>query len=322
VEAGSELANADFALSKTHTVRIRGRIINASGDGSRMVTLALIPTEPASGLRPSRTFVTNPQGAFDIRGVMPGVYRFVASIFDRGAYTTAKAEMDARSDIDDFTIALAPGVELAGQVRVDGEVQADLRSVRVSLLPSDPGEISVPLPNTQVNADGTFTLPNVSPDHYTLAAFDLPEGYYVKSIRLGNDEILDKTGLNVGAQKNAPITILLSPGAAEITGVVQNAQQQPAVGAFVTLSPRDEERRDQTQYYRSVTTDQFGRFLLRNVVPGPYNLFASEDLDMQPLATGDTTKSVELLSQPMVIEQNRRYNARLKLIPAEQSQRR
>jgi len=37
-------------------------------------------------------------------------------------------------------------------------------------------------------------------------------------------------------------------------------RQQPATGATVVMVPQEKERRDQMQYYKTVTTDQYGRF--------------------------------------------------------------
>jgi len=36
------------------------------------------------------------------------------------------------------------------------------------------------------------------------------------------------------------------------------------------MVPQEKERRDQMQYYKTVTTDQYGRFTLKNLDPGEY----------------------------------------------------
>ena len=101
---------------------------------------------------------------------------------------------------------------------------------------------------------------------------------------------------------------------------MQDVQQKAAVGAFVALVPSEDKRPRQTQYYRTTTTDQYGRFLLRNVVPGTYNVFAWEDADDSAFFDFDFVKPLEALGQPIVIQENTRNNARLNLIPAGQSQ--
>jgi hypothetical protein len=48
--------------------------------------------------------------------------------------------------------------------------------------------------------------------------------------------------------------------------VARDAKQQPAPGATVLLVPA----------YKDVTTDQYGRFVLKSIEPGDYKLFAWE----------------------------------------------
>ena len=314
VTAGSELSHLDFPLAIGPTVRIRGQVTGPVGGSPGIVTIILAPKDRSNALAGNRTFVTNPQGEFDIRGMTPGAYTLVASVFADGAYTTAKRPLDANSDVDDLDIALTPGLTLSGAVFVEGVAQPDLRSVRVSLLPAHAGEILTPLPNMQVKQDGTFELPNVSPDNYDLAAFELPDGYYVKSMSVGNHDVLD-AGLNVNSSTTDTISILLSPGAGQIVGVVQNVQQRAAVGGLVALIPTDDKRRYQMQYYKSVTTDQYGRFLFRNIAPGSYDLFAFENVEDDAFMDPDFMKAVETLGQPILIQENSRTNARLSLIP-------
>src|SRR5205823_6754161 len=95
VTLGSELLNVDFALSKTPTVRIRGRITNFTGANTSMVTIRLAPADESIGLNINRTFITNPQGEFELAGVVPGTYTFVASMFEGGTYTSVKKPLDA-----------------------------------------------------------------------------------------------------------------------------------------------------------------------------------------------------------------------------------
>ena len=139
----------------------------------------------------NRTYVTDPQGEFDIRSVSPGTYTFVAAMFEGDSYTTAKKPLDATNNVDDFTITVTLGLAVQGSVRVEGDAKPNLTDVRISLLPFEPGEVWTPLANTQVKEDGTFTLSNVPPDHYNLITFELPEGYYVKSTRMGDDDVMD-----------------------------------------------------------------------------------------------------------------------------------
>jgi len=47
-----------------------------------------------------------------------------------------------------------------------------------------------PMLNGRIKEDGTFTISNVAADRYNFAMFGLPDGFYLKSIRSGDDEVL------------------------------------------------------------------------------------------------------------------------------------
>jgi len=215
--------------------------------------------------------------------------------------------------------SLTQGLAIRGSVRVEGDPQPNLTDVRISLLPFGAGEVLTSLPNSQVKEDGSFTLSNVRPDQYNLFAFELPDGYYVKSIRMGDEDVLD-AGLNLSDGAGAPISIVLSPGAAQIEGIVQNGKRQGATGALVVLIPRDDKRRDQMQHYRTTTSDQYDRFVLRNVHPGAYKLFAWEDLEYDAFIDPDFVRPVENQGAPLTISENNRSRIQLRLIEADGSQ--
>src|SRR5207245_11178431 len=125
----------------------------------------------------------------------------------------------------------------------------------------------------------------------------------------------------VVGRAHRPVTIVPTGGDRGQAGAAKTAEQRAAIGAPVVLAPSDAKRHDQIQYYRTVTTDQYGRFLLRNVVPGSYKLFAWEYIEDGAVLDSDFMKPVEEVGQPVLIQENSRTSARLKLIPADQSRR-
>src|SRR5207244_4314803 len=100
----------------------------------------------------------------------------------------------------------------------------------------------------------------------------LPDGFYVKAIRSGDDDVLT-AGLDLTRGPAGRIDITLCPGAGQVDGVVRNDKQQPAPGATVVLIPQETERRDQMSYYKTATTDQYGKFSVKNLDPGEYKVY-------------------------------------------------
>ena len=83
---------------------------------------------------------------------------------------------------------------------------------------------------------------------------------------------------NLTSGAGGQVEIVLGQNAGVIEGVVQNEKQQPAAGATVVLIPQSG-RRDHLQLYKNASTDQHGRFTLKNLEPGDYKLFAWEDVE-------------------------------------------
>jgi hypothetical protein len=106
----------------------------------------------------------------------------------------------------------------------------------------------------------------------------LPSGFYVKSVRSDQTDVL-ASGLNTEVPP-APLDVLFSPNAAQVTGSVQNPNTNaPMPGATVVLVPQEKERKDQQNYYKQVSSDQNGAFTFKDVTPGEYKVFAWEDVE-------------------------------------------
>ena len=83
------------------------------------------------------------------------------------------------------------------------------------------------------------------------------------------------------------------------------------------MVPQEKERLDQMSYYKTVTTDQYGRFTLKSIDPGEYKVFAWEDVESGAYMDPDFVKPVENQGSSVTIRESSRESLQLKLIPAE-----
>ena len=318
VPAGGQIQGIDFRLSKAHTVRIRGRVANVSASGKKQAMLSLMPRDRVGFFGMNRPVSSDSTGAFEIRGIVPGSYTLTASINDSERSFSVRQPLEVGSgNIDNLTVTIQPGMELAGHIRVEGEAAATLSDLQVSLRTRDQNGIMFgPIPSGRVKEDGSFTLSNVSADHFNVSIFGLPEGFYVKSIRAGDDDAL-ANGLDLSRGTVGPIDVVLGPNAGLVEGAVQNENQQPATGATVVMIPQEKGRRDQMSYYKTMTTDQYGRFTVKSIDPGEYKLFAWEDVEFGAYMDPEFVKPVESLGESVTIREKSRESLQLKLIPAE-----
>jgi hypothetical protein len=280
--------------------------------------IQLTPRDRIGFFGMNRPVSNDTSGVFEIRGVMPGSYSLVASFNDGDRSVSVRQPVDVgSSNIDNLMVTIQPGMELNGQIRVQGETAISLSDLRLNLRTRDPnGMMFGPMPNGRVKEDGSFTLSNVSPDHLNVSIFGIPEGFYVKSIRSGDDDVLTN-GLDLNRGAAGRIDIVLSPNAGVVEGAVQNEKQQPAAGATVVMVPQEKERLDQMSYYKTVTTDQYGRFTLKSIDPGEYKVFAWEDVESGAYMDPDFVKPVENQGSSVTIRESSRESLQLKLIPAE-----
>jgi len=144
----------------------------------------------------------------------------------------------------------------------------------------------------------------------------LPPGFYVKSIKSGDTDLL-AAGLDLTSGAPGDLDVVLSPNAGQVTGLVQDAQSQPVAGATVVLIPQDQERREQQRDYRVATTDQAGGFNLTSVVPGDYRVYAWEDVESGAYFDPEFMKPVESRGEKISLHEKDQVILQLAVIPAD-----
>jgi hypothetical protein len=316
VSAGTQLRGIDLTLSKHRTMRVKGSVTDASGTEGRRVTVLLMPRGLASFSSTSRSSGIDASGNFEIRGVVPGAYTLVAAKQERGRSLTGRLPLDVgNSNLENLRITINPPVSLSGRVRVDGQATASLSAIQLSLRPRDPGGAMFGSGNVtaKVKEDGSFSLSNVSPDEYRLTLSAVPDGFYVKAILAGGQDVL-LPGLDLSRGVPGPLDVVLSPNAGQASGMVQNDQQQAAAGATVVLVPQEKERGDLVQYYKTAITDASGAFSLKNLDPGQYKVYAWEQVEAGAYMDPEFMKPVENRGESLTIREGGQETLQLKLV--------
>jgi hypothetical protein len=220
----------------------------------------------------------------------------------------------ARDDVDNVVLTLGNTISLTGRIRFDGEQSggkpASFGSTRIQLMPVE--GMAFNSPGGLAKEDGSFVLENVSPDKYRITVFNLPAGAWLKSVLLGNQDVLD-TGLDVAAGAPGPIEIVLGAGGAQVSGVVQDAEQKPAAGALVTLVP-DPLKPDRFDQLRMASASQTGAFKLQDIPPGTYWIFAWRNVDSNEATDPELIKRHESKAQRLTLKENSQENLTLSQI--------
>jgi protocatechuate 3,4-dioxygenase beta subunit len=324
---GAQLRNIDILLAKLHTVTVRGRVVNEvppSGGGlsalrtNFSVVLSARNAMGAGGSMSRGTSVT-PEGTFEFRGVTPGSYFVIAQVNAQGKNFAARTAIQVGgSNVEGITLPLRGGVPVSGRVRVEGETTQAIASVHVLLRPAETGGVVYgPFPTQQVKEDGSFQMDDVGADRYTVSVNGLPEGFYVKSLRSANLDVL-AGGLEVAGGSPANLDVVLSPNAGQVTGTVMDPNtQKPAAIVMVVLVPQEKDRRGREAFYQTANTDLSGRFTLISLVPGEYRVYAWEDVEYGVWMDPDFMKPLELRGEAVSVSEGGRQAIQVNLIPAD-----
>jgi hypothetical protein len=276
--------------------------------------------QPRNALNPQGLNVNGrvrPDGTFDFPSVAPGAYTLVAVTNQGNRSHFARLPVDVgNANVDGLSIAINPGIAVIGRVRLDGDTTDNPPSFNIRLTPRDPGPgINMGQP-AKAGADGNFRIDDVNADRYNITINPTPGNLYVKSIRAGNIDVM-ASGFDLSNGSAAPLDIVIGTTPSQIAGAVQNeSTQQPAVAVTVVMIPQEKERREQSTYYRTVTTDQYGKFSMTKLVPGEYKAYAFEEVESGAWYDPDFMKLIEGKGESISVREGMPATLSLTMIPA------
>jgi hypothetical protein len=305
VTSGGEL-NVTLKIGRQKSVTIRGIIVDVqTGKPPDSVQWQLIE-HPENGNNdsyvPPATYDAH-TGEFELSNVWLGVYMLEARTpFKDSPSVDAGTEAGAMSPVARTRIVVQDSglenlrlfqirpFEVSGSVRVDGASEPPVLSGTVEALPIDPQSAGRRPPPARVAPDGSFKIAGLVPGEYQLRLQDRPATRsYIRNITYEGNDILNFPW-QLQEAGNGTIEIVRRSGSARLTGTAINARSEP-VPARVVLLP---EARFRSDLYRSVVADRNGRFMLSDIEPGEYRLFAFEVLESGAEFDPEFMKSYEL----------------------------
>jgi hypothetical protein len=239
-------------------------------------------------------------GSFELGNVEPGAYFLTAMRVLRRTDAFGRVPVNvAGGDVSGVLVPLGGTLELSGTVRVEGREKSTLGPAQVLLTPLEADPI-LGTSQGRLDAGGRFRIDGVLPGKYLVVFEDrLLRDYYVKSVRLGDREVVDK-GLDLTQiRSGAAIDILLSRQGASVAGTVRDGGT-PAPGRNVTLAP-DPPRAELSQRQRTATSDEKGRFSITGVAPGAYRLYAWVEPVTDALADPEFLRRFEAQATPVTL---------------------
>ena len=339
VRGGENLSGIDFHLTAEHPATITGRVTG--------VPQLDPPADPAAGppvMTGRRVFRGNgqvvsvslsvaddnqmfwgssgagaqgPDYRFEIPNNIPGRYRIEANIRakDKGYY--ALQVVDAHEGANDIVLPLVPGVDVKGNLKVEGPTARPVESFTV-MLASGSGPRGRNY-SSQVKKDGSFSIEDVPPGEWVLNINPNPMGFFERSVRLGDKELVYQR-LEIPAGLDAPLNIVISSNMATVAGEI-DAGGAEGKRAGILLEPIGT-RHALTRFYYTATADDNGKFKLNAVAPGKYRMFALEKIataSYRNPESGDLLDAVKELAEDLEVPEGGKVESHPKLIPEEKA---
>ena len=312
VVSGTEMGAMDMIMPRPLTYSVQGTILDVGGGPPpKRVNIELLPRSEdaapidlqSSGMiRVGDIRYTN--GIFEITNVLPGPYLIRAStsrdfnsplavdaiasvrspsdLFRVAFSSTSSAVLPVdvfASDISGLKMTLAAGVRVPLRVSVEGREFSSLleyEKIRAHLQPRRDSSDGSYGQSASVNSEGLGAFENTRNGEYRIRVEQLPTDFYLKTARMDNVDVLNGFWKFSGTPTGV-VNVVLGDNPGRVEGSLSDSSSKPVPGVQVVLIP--ENFRHRNELYKTVDTDESGRFAFRGVAPGDYRVFSWEELE-------------------------------------------
>ena len=307
VAVGQEAQNTDFALAPVRLARITGTVMTSEGKPLEGGMVTAMPTsrtgEVGLALLGGAVGRTSKDGNFSIPSVAPGEYtltvRSVRIITSDGGDTmmfrtaigggSDGAESETASvpvvvsgeDLSNVVIITSKGATASGRITFEGGAPPAANAVRISSVATDadaPGMMASG--GAAIKEDGSFQLKGLS-SRRLVRVNNLPPGWALKSVRLNGEDVTDSGVEFKSGQDLSGLEVVASSKQTEITGGVTGSNGSPLKDYTVVVFSDDPQYWSLpfTRWVNGTRPDQEGRFRLRNLPAGSYNIVAVDYIE-------------------------------------------
>jgi protocatechuate 3,4-dioxygenase beta subunit len=305
VAIGQEAQNTDFALAPVRLARISGTVMTSEGkplDGALVTAMPSSRTgDVAMAFMGGGTGRTTKDGNFSITSVAPGDYTlsvrsfrmitsggdnmmaFTATISgpDGGDSETAALPITvAGDDVSNVIIMTSKGGTASGRIAFEGTAPPSSAGIRITTMGADAEMSPMGGAGSAAKDDGSFHLKGLS-GRRLLRAGNLPMGWTLKSVRLNGDDITDAGADFKNGQDVTGLEIVLTSKLTEITGGVSATNGSPIKDYTVVVFSDDPQHWSLpfTRWVNGARPDQDGRFRIRNLPAGSYQIAAVDYIE-------------------------------------------
>jgi protocatechuate 3,4-dioxygenase beta subunit len=310
VRGGEERSGIDVSMQRVQTATVSGHVISRTGVAPQNVNISMQSVDEAGQGMPLPSARPDAEGRFTLRAVPPGQYVIVARATTtvrtevptgpasptgaaapvqsiQTVQTTSTGRTTVSVDGQPLTgvvVALDGGRSVSGRVLFEGGAQPDLTRVRMTAslqMIQTPGVQGMGSPQpAQIGPDGSFKIVGVPPGRYTLRVSGVQPWSTKTSMVNGRDSLDFPFDIDDEDVNNATVTMVAQQTPAELNGLISDQAGQPVADFTIVVFSADQ--RFWTPGSRRILTVRpgtDGRYTLRGIPPGDYQIAALSDLE-------------------------------------------
>jgi hypothetical protein len=184
--------------------------------------------------------------------------------------------------LSNVVIITSKGATASGRITFEGGAPPASSGVRINAVATDTDGPVMMMAAGGVTAkdDGSFQLKGLS-GRRLLRLNNLPPGWTLKSVRLNGDDVTDSGIEFKSGQDLSGLELVVSSKQTEITGGVSASNGSPLKDYTVVVFSDDPQfwSLPFTRWVNGTRPDQEGRFRLRNLPAGSYNVVAVDYIE-------------------------------------------
>ena len=309
----------DLAFRRESSHRVAGVALESTGQPIHGAVLLAVSERSGGVIAEPRAAPVASDGAFVFEGVPPGDYVVQATStalglrpkVENGIVMLPRMEFGMQrltiTDVEPSPVYIrtTPGATLRGRISTDG-AEAVPGAMTVWPFPTDFDEsfiIGSGAAGLTKNPDGSFVVTGVT-GLRRMVTLVPTDGWYLKDARVGGGDALD-TPFDFGLKEQDfnGVEIVVSSGAATITGTVTKSRGQPADAVAVLLFSTDSSKWYRQSQWLRLEQRQGQEFRFGSLPPGSYYLLALD-------AASDLVTSGDW-QDPVMLEDLRRSATRI-----------
>lgn len=289
LNAGNDIKGIDFTLTPAPGAQVQGTVdVPPEAGRNAVVTLEILPIGPAPMSQAISAGASGPEYRFQFPMIPPGPHRLLALLKSEDRTYFSSQVVNAQSGAGDISVPLTPGSPLKGHLQLLGKDAKSHGPYTVRLSAGDDMRFLNESPTADVRDDGFFEFDDVVPGLWDIGVEPQPPGSYIKSMTLGQQDVLTEDMFLTGGSRE-PLNLVLDMDGAIIGGnVVESGTDHPE-RAMVLLAP-DGKFDNVLSFYSVASTDEQGRFEFKSVTPGHYKIYAFDRMEPGEFANPEFLK--------------------------------